>query len=197
LICSRFVYIQPAPGYFCPMIRMGRYERTPAFGLASATFVLGTLFGAAVFAAASGQRFAPARGPFRHAIFPPAPSRGPISSAGYPAEVLYVIDGDTFDARVLVWPGMNVHTRVRLRDIDAAEMQARCPQERRLAEAARDALRAILAQGDVGISRVGLDKYEGRVDADVVTRHTPNVSAAMLAGGYARPYDGGRRSGWC
>jgi hypothetical protein len=26
---------------------------------------------------------------------------------------------------------------------------------------------------------------------------TPNVSAAMLAAGHARSYNGGHRSGWC
>ena len=35
--------------------------------------------------------------------------------AGYPANVLYVIDGDTFEARVRIWPGTEVTTKVRLR----------------------------------------------------------------------------------
>ena len=44
---------------------------------------------------------------------------------GYPVEVLRVIDGDTFEARVRIWPGMDVTTKVRLRGIDAAELHAR------------------------------------------------------------------------
>ena len=32
----------------------------------------------------------------------------------YPADVLRVIDGDTFEARVRVWPGLDVDTKVRL-----------------------------------------------------------------------------------
>ena len=63
--------------------------------------------------------------------------------------------------------------------------------------AARDALARLLAEGAVGISRVGQDKYGGRVDADVSTARTPNVSAAMFEGGYARRYSGGRRESWC
>jgi hypothetical protein len=54
----------------------------------------------------------------------------------------------------------------------------------------------MLAVGDVTISRVGIDKYGGRVDASVATRDTADVSAALLNGGWARSYDGGRRGSW-
>jgi hypothetical protein len=84
----------------------------------------------------------------------------------YAIEVLRVIDGDTFAARVRVWPGLDVDTHVRLRDIDAA----RCASELRKALAARAALQAILAAGGVTIWHVGLDKYAGRVDAHVAAR---------------------------
>src|SRR5258707_7328354 len=111
----------------------------------------------------------------------------------YAVEVLRVLDGDTFEARVRAWPGIDITTKVRLRGIDAPEMRARCPEERTKAEAARDALVVLLAQGDVTIARVGLDKYGGRGDANAATRLTPDISAAMLAKGLARAYDGGRR----
>jgi endonuclease YncB( thermonuclease family) len=123
-------------------------------------------------------------------------SRTP-SAMTHPAEVLRVLDGDTFEAQVNLWPGLAITTRVRLRGIDAPEMKARCGEERAKAEAARDALRTLLDQGDVGISRVSLDKYGGRVVADASTRATPDVSAALLDAGLARPYSGGRRDGWC
>ena len=113
------------------------------------------------------------------------------------AEVLRVIDGDTFEARVHLWPGLDITTRVRLRASTRPEFKARCTEERVKAEAARDALRAILDQGEVGISRVMLDKYGGRVVADVSTRATPNVSSALLSVGAARRYSGGHRDGWC
>lgn len=115
----------------------------------------------------------------------------------YPAEVLRVIDGDTFEARVRVWPGLDVVTHVRLRGIDAAELHARCAHELAKAQAARAALQALLDQGGVTVARVGLDKYGGRVDAAVATRATADVSAAMLAGGWARAYYGRKRGSWC
>jgi endonuclease YncB( thermonuclease family) len=115
----------------------------------------------------------------------------------HPAEVLRVLDGDTFEARVHLWPGLDVTTRVRLRGIDAPELKARCIEERDLAVASREALRAILDEGQVGIMNVMLDKYGGRVLADASTSRTNNVSSAMLAAKLARSYDGGRREQWC
>jgi endonuclease YncB( thermonuclease family) len=115
----------------------------------------------------------------------------------HPVDVIRTIDGDTFEARVHLWPGLDVTTRVRLRGIDAPELKAACPQELQMAEAASAALRDLLGQGDVAIYHIGPDKYQGRVVADVATRRTDNVSAALLAAGHARTYNGGRRSGWC
>ena len=115
----------------------------------------------------------------------------------YPADVLRVIDGDTFEARVHVWPGLDVNTKIRLRNIDAPELHARCADELAKAQAARTALETMLASGPVTVSRIGIDKYGGRVDALAATRDTPDISAALLAGGFARSYDGGRRGSWC
>ena len=88
-------------------------------------------------------------------------------------------------------------TRVRLRGIDAPELKAACPQELQMAEAATDALRDLLAQGEVAIYNIGADKYLGRVVADAATKRTDNVSAALVAAGHARSYSGGHRGGWC
>jgi endonuclease YncB( thermonuclease family) len=115
----------------------------------------------------------------------------------HPVDVIRTIDGDTFEARVHLSPGLDPTTRVRLRGIDAPELKASCPGELQMAEAATEALRALLGAGEVTISNIRPDKYSGRVVADAVTRKTQNVSAAMLAAGHARSYDGGHRSGWC
>jgi endonuclease YncB( thermonuclease family) len=114
-----------------------------------------------------------------------------------PVDVIRTIDGDTFEARVNLAPGQDVMTRVRLRGIDAPELKAACPEELRLAEAATDALRDLLRQGEVAIYNIGPDKYQGRIVADVATRRTDNVGAALLAAGHARVYNGGHRNGWC
>ncbi|MGB7100224.1 MAG: thermonuclease family protein [Xanthobacteraceae bacterium] len=115
----------------------------------------------------------------------------------YPAEVIRVIDGDTFEARVHVWPGLDVSTKVRLRNVDAPELHAHCVEELAKAQAARAALETLLSAGGVTVARVGTDKYGGRVDAVVATHDTADVSTALLKGGWARSYDGGRRGSWC
>jgi endonuclease YncB( thermonuclease family) len=58
-----------------------------------------------------------------------APRSLPASRAGAasaPADVIRILDGDTFEARARVWPGLDITTKVRLRGIDAPEMRARC-----------------------------------------------------------------------
>jgi endonuclease YncB( thermonuclease family) len=110
----------------------------------------------------------------------------------YAAEVVRIIDGDTFVARMRTGPGGEVETRVRLRSIDAAELHARCSKELRLALAA-----ATAARRRKGHALPRRARQTGRIDANVATRSTNDISAAMLSGGFARTYDGGRRGTWC
>jgi micrococcal nuclease len=93
--------------------------------------------------------------------------------------------------------GARSQHQVRLRNVDAPELHTRCAEELAKAQAARAALETMLAAGGVMVSRVGIDKYGGRVDALVATRDTADVSAALLSGGWARSYDGHRRGSWC
>jgi endonuclease YncB( thermonuclease family) len=184
-------------------ISLGSARRANVLLAATAAFALGLAIGAA-FRPAAAPGGATTIEPFQDAasggelsrLVAPIPQKlGP--QAVYPAEVMRVIDGDTFEARVRVWPGLDVDTKVRLRGIDAAELHARCSDELAQAQAARAALITILDEGGVTIWRVGIDKYGGRVDALAATRNTADVSAAMLTGGWARSYDGGRRGTWC
>jgi endonuclease YncB( thermonuclease family) len=163
-------------------------RRGGALVLAAACFAAGLTAGA-LFAPVGSSNGAPA-------TLAPVAQSGALRGA-HAAEVVRVLDGDTFEARVRIWPGMEITTRVRLRGVDAPEMHARCDDERVKAVAARDALVRILNEGTVGIARIGQDKYGGRVDADVSTARTSDVSAALLERGLARRYDGGRRDGWC
>ena len=165
--------------------------------VAAVAFTLGILAGIVVRPPSTAHAVAPAAPENRLAPSAGINAQPPSAIGVYAAEVVRVIDGDTFVAHVQVWPGFSVDTKVRLRGVDAPELHARCDDEKVKAEAARNALAAILAEGGVAISQVGIDKYGGRVDAAVATRSTVDVSAALLSGGWARSYGGGRRGSWC
>ena len=123
-----------------------------------------------------------------------------VASAGFDgpvtAQVVRVIDGDTFEAAAQIWLGEAVDVHVRIDGIDAPELHGKCPEERERAAAARDYLANRIGDGQVQLSQVRYDKYGGRVDA-VVRDAGGDVGTAMIRKGYARPYSGGRRGGWC
>lgn len=113
------------------------------------------------------------------------------------ARVVDVIDGDTLSVEVPVWLGVEIATKVRLRGIDTPELHGRCRHEKELAAAARRYL-ADRTTAEVRLTDVGGDKYYGRVEADAATMPGgQDLGEAMLASGLARPYDGGKRGGWC
>lgn len=115
----------------------------------------------------------------------------------YQARILRVIDGDTVEARVRVWLGHEVVTKVRLRGIDAPEVAGACGAERERALAAKARLESLVENADVVLERVGGDKFFGRVVAEIVTARGEEAGRALLAAGLARPYGGGRRATWC
>ncbi len=180
---------------FLTLKAFGLPARGNAWLLVAAGFAAGLTAGALIAPVGASRGVeVPVAAPQRPAI--PA-LRGGHAAQLLPTQVLRVIDGDTFEARVRIWPGMDVTTKVRLRGIDAPELRARCENERTKAVEARDALAGILSEGAVGVAGVAQDKYGGRVDAAVSTAATADVSAALLARGLVRRYSGGRRQSWC
>ena len=112
------------------------------------------------------------------------------------ADVLYVYDGDTLTVSMANSDGSSRKQRVRLLDIDTAELDgARCRTERSLAIQQRDYL-ASLVGGRVQLSITGTDRYD-RLLAAVYNEAGENVSERMIAEAGARPYSGGPRRGWC
>ncbi|WP_165802956.1 MULTISPECIES: thermonuclease family protein [Rhodobacterales] len=104
----------------------------------------------------------------------------------YERRVTCVVDGDTF------W---YQGTKIRLLDIDAPEIEGRCANERRLAQAATVELIRLLNTGLVRIAYDGRDRYDRHLARLWVLEG--EVGPVMIAAGLAEPF--GRRglSPWC
>ena len=113
------------------------------------------------------------------------------------AKTLEIVDGDTLTVRALIWLGNEVETKVRILGIDAPELKGKCPLERRKAVEAREALARLVDHQAVQLSDIRSDKYGGRVLAHVKNAKGQDLGEALKSVGLARPYDGGKRSGWC
>lgn len=94
--------------------------------------------------------------------------------------VTCVVDGDT------VWIAGE---KIRIAEIDAPEINGRCPDERALAIRARGRLLELLAAQPVRFERVGIDRY-GRTLA-----RFGSVSEQLISEGLAQRWP--RRKGWC
>ena len=127
----------------------------------------------------------------------PAQARREFLAGPIAVDVLEVIDGDTFLARAKVWPGHEVTVSVRLRGIDAPERKAKCASEKAAAEEARLALEYVLSAAPVEIRNISGDKYFARVVAEAGNSDVADAASFMLDVDLARPYQGGKRSGWC
>ncbi|MEO0618747.1 MAG: thermonuclease family protein [Pseudomonadota bacterium] len=116
------------------------------------------------------------------------------------AQVLRVVDGDTIRVRAQIWIGQHIEVSVRLAKVDAAELNSRCREARRLAFAAKSHVHGLLAGTVVQLHDVRSGKYAGRVVADVVDREGRSVSRTLLDAGLAVPMSGthaNRRNRFC
>ena len=124
-------------------------------------------------------------------------SASPAMQGPVTAEVIRVLDGDTFDVRAQIWVGHFIETRVRINGIDTPEMRSKCLDEKDKANAAKQALEKMVLQQTVYLIDIENGKYAGRVLAKAQTMDGTDLADAMIKNGYARPYNGGKRAGWC
>lgn len=114
-------------------------------------------------------------------------------------KVLAVKDGDTLAVELPGLPAPLNPVAVRVRGIDTPETggRARCDAERRLAARATAFTRSALQHGrEIAFGAPAWDKYGGRIDADVWI-DGELLGERLISAGLARPYDGGKRKGWC
>jgi micrococcal nuclease len=121
-------------------------------------------------------------------------NRRPVSQsvqrpAAQGAGAYEVIDGDTIRAPYSV--------KYRLMAFDAPEtFQVKCDAELELGKRVIEWLKELLASGEVRVVASGkIDRY-GRTLAHL-TVNGQDVGGLLIGEGLARPYNGGRRRGWC
>lgn len=126
---------------------------------------------------------------------PAAPADEPPLPGPIPAVVERVVDGDTLDVKARIWLDQTVVARVRLAGVDTPELSGDCDEERAAARRARAFVEARIGPA-VRLYEVRRGRY-GRAVARVVTAEGADLAALLIATGLGRPYDGGRRAGWC
>lgn len=106
-----------------------------------------------------------------------------------------VTDGDsvTFSSS-----GLAVRMRGRIGNLDAPEMNGRCPEEQALAQQARSRLIQLVAGGVRLISELDFDQYGRVIVTQVINRRGQDVAKVLISEGLGREYNGkGPRLPWC
>lgn len=110
-------------------------------------------------------------------------------------QVIRVYDGDTFFVNIpyLHWLiGSNIS--VRIRGIDTAEMRGGTAETKRQAQKSKDALIKLFENRNITLYNLNRDKYF-RILADVKADNI-EVKEYMIKNGFAKEYDGGKKSSW-
>lgn len=114
------------------------------------------------------------------------------------ATVEYIFDGDTFAGFAHVDDDISIPVRVRLINIDTPEIHGECVAEIVAAKRARDRLGELIPIGSrVELANIKDDKYLGRIDANVIMPNGRDVGIVLINEKLGRPYNSGRRAGWC
>ena len=103
-----------------------------------------------------------------------------------------VYDGDTARATIML-DGRPTTFRIRVLGIDTPELRSKDALEKRMAYAARDRARALVADRVCAVEFSDMDKY-GRSLARVVNPDGVDLAAALVRERLAYPYDGGTKN---
>lgn len=112
-------------------------------------------------------------------------------------KIVSVYDGDTFRADLSApFVGRQLNVPIRVRHVDTPEIKGKCQAEKQQAKAARDYAKRLLINADrIELKKLDTDRYN-RVLAEVVIDGR-RLDALLIGANLARPYQGGKRQGWC
>ena len=129
----------------------------------------------------------------------PVAVASPARADEYRWPIVRVVDGDALkvDAGADM-PASLARLSVRIRGVDTPEThRPKCDAERRAGRAATAFVKAAVARTvAIVIRNPKWGRYGGRVVASVDIDGR-SLAALLIEAGHGRPYDGGRREGWC
>lgn len=106
-------------------------------------------------------------------------------------QVVKVVDGDTVDVVLDLGFNISFMQRIRIKGINSAETRAKDPGEKARGLAAKDFAENWFNQEGIIVKTYKDDKY-GRMLGEFF-REGENFSEVAVSGGYALPYEGGKR----
>lgn len=106
-------------------------------------------------------------------------------------KVVKVIDGDTVDVVLDLGFNVAITQRIRVRNINSAETRTKDLEEKTQGLAAKAFAEDWFSQGNIVVKTYKDDKY-GRMLGDFF-REEENFAESAILGGFAVPYDGGKR----
>lgn len=116
----------------------------------------------------------------------------------YDATLVGVVDGDTYDLKVSIWPQPEYAPplRIRVANAQTPELRSSAACERALAQKAKDRATALLMVGRIQITAVtGTDDF-GRTLAHVLVDDV-DLGELLKVEGLARTYKRGDKTPWC
>ncbi|MFK5949704.1 MAG: thermonuclease family protein [Methylococcales bacterium] len=113
------------------------------------------------------------------------------------AEVTSIYDADTFRVNIQDYPPIvGEHMSIRVLGIDAPEIRGKCESEKKRARQAKQfTVQALRSAKIIELRNIKRGKYF-RLLANVYV-DGQNLAQQLINAGHARPYDGGKRAGWC
>ena len=135
-------------------------------------------------------------------IAAPSALSGEVFPGPYSGEVVRIIDGDTFEARIGIWPNVEAVVSVRIRGFDAPELfRPNCEEERLQAALAKSTLEDLLPSGqEILLVNVEEGSFSGRIVSTVervAETNAVDLGILLERRGFVRWEPGDPEIAWC
>ena len=114
-----------------------------------------------------------------------------VGAVIYTATLVGCYDGDTCTIKFDNAPEILAEQTLRFKGFDTPEIRGKCKEEKEKAAIAKTVTTAYMKQ----VGKVYATGERGKYGRLLVT--VPELQDHLIEYGYAKPYDGGTRQGWC